>query len=152
GPAPGGASGGSRPVLENPLASSDCGDGPGEGAPTRGSVGSWMGSAPVPKNDAVCGAPELFTNVTESPALMPAGTGAKASTSVLGVLAPISTVQVVEPSLLLDFTTGLAIRASLAPLPSASIVVRSASPRATMAPGSSASEALATTSSSPTIC
>ena len=56
-----------------------------------------MGTSGPPKL-AVCGANELFTNVTWSPTFTFFGVGANASTSVWAVDAPNSTLYVVEPS------------------------------------------------------
>jgi hypothetical protein len=63
---------------------------------TFGAMGT-VGTSGPPKL-AVCGADELFTNVTWSPALTFFGVGANASTSVCAVDAPSSTLSVVEPS------------------------------------------------------
>ncbi len=51
-----------------------------------------MTGTSVPPKLAVCGAEELFTNVTWSPDFTLRGVGAKASTSVCVVEAPISTL------------------------------------------------------------
>src|ERR1044071_3571929 len=94
GPLPGGALGGSRPVLNRSLLLSFCGDGLGAAFCAAGSSGLVIGAVWL-KNVPVCGAIELLTNVTLSPCFTAAGTGAKARMSVWGVLAPISIFQVV---------------------------------------------------------
>src|SRR5437763_10269276 len=75
GPEPGGALGGSVPVLNRSVALRVWGEGPGLGFCASGLSGS-VGTVCLPANVAVWGAPELFTNTTLSLALMLAGTGA----------------------------------------------------------------------------
>ena len=99
------------------------GDGPGWGCCTSGANGFCGTSAP-PKL-AVCGAFELFTKVTESPAFTSLGVGAKARTSVCAVDAPICTVHVLLPSLFLVLLGFVAASFFFAARPSARYFVRS---------------------------
>src|ERR1051326_4288406 len=93
---PGGAFGGSHPVLKNAVAFSVRGDFPVALVATELS-GSW-GSVVLPAKEAVWGSVELLTKTTLSPFFMFTGTGENARTAVCCVDVPISTVHVLEPS------------------------------------------------------
>ncbi len=135
--------------MKKPTDDSACGDGPGAGGPTRGSVGFWICSAPVPKKLAVCGAPDSFTKVTVSPAFTFAGVGAKARMLACSVVTPIWIVHVLEPSEL-SVTSGSASTSSaLAARPSSSHSVCSSTRRSATSWGESASSPAATTVTSP---
>src|SRR5436309_7369507 len=97
GAAPGGAFGGSQPVLKRSVAFKVWGDFPGAAFLASGLSG-FVGRVFVPAKLAVCGTPELLTNTTLSPGLMSGDAGWNARTAVCAVLTPISTNQVVVPS------------------------------------------------------
>src|SRR5438309_2880237 len=150
GPAPGGALGGSVPVLNRSLALSFWGDGPGAAFWAAGDSGSWIGGCWL-KKLAVWGAMELLTNVTLSPCFTAAGTGAKARMSVWGVEAPISTFHVVVPSRFLVDAGTADWSFWKASLPSASHWPFSWSPRVVTAAAVSPAWPAATTVIVPTI-
>ena len=150
GPEPGGALGGSVPVLNRSLALSFWGEGPGAALSAAGSSGLRIGGW-VLKKLAVWGAMELLTKVTLSPCFTAAGTGAKARMSVWGVEVPIWTVHVVVPSRFFVEAGAADSNFWKASLPSASHWPFSWSPRVVTAAAVSPASPAATTIV-PTIC
>src|SRR2546427_13050155 len=84
GPEPGGALGGSVPVLNRSLALSFWGEGPGAALSAAGSSGLRIGGW-VLKKLGGWGALEVLTTVPLSPCVHRAGTGGKASVAGRGV-------------------------------------------------------------------